>query len=93
MKLKGNKQTKKIETIPQEVQLYMKFLERKRSATFEGVARFCVMTTGLERAKFIEYKSPAIREPHVWMWIVEHEKLCRHRAVRGDGEVRVQLLP
>src|ERR1700738_2870976 len=26
-------------------------------------------------AKFMEYKSPAMREPHVWLWIVEQEKL------------------
>ena len=26
-------------------------------------------------AKFMEYKSPAIREPHIWLWIVEQEKL------------------
>ena len=26
-------------------------------------------------AKFMEYKLPAMREPHVWLWIVEQEKL------------------
>jgi hypothetical protein len=26
-------------------------------------------------AKFMEYKSPAMREPHVWLWIVEQERL------------------
>ena len=26
-------------------------------------------------AKFMEYKSPAMREPHVWLWIVEQEKV------------------
>jgi hypothetical protein len=25
--------------------------------------------------KFMEYKSPAMREPHVWLWIVEQERL------------------
>ena len=125
LKLKGNKRTKKSDTDPQEVEQYIQFLERKLRATFEGVARFCVVTTGLERvtfskwdgtitraevredrrgcpfalidfrgipggsrqggvdmpfynpfiSKFIEYKSPAIREPHVWLWIVEQEKL------------------
>ena len=125
LKLKGNKRTKKTETDPQEVELYIKFLERKRRATFEGVARFCLVTTGLERttfskwdgtisraevredrrgcpfalidfrgipggarqgakdlpfynpfmAKFQDYRSPDMREPHVWLWIVEQEKL------------------
>ena len=125
LKLKGNKRAKKTETEPEELQRYISFLEKKRNATFEGVARFCVVTTGLERttfskwdssisraevredrrgcpfaildfrgipgasrqgakgvpfynpfmAKFMEYKSPAMREPHVWLWIVEQEKL------------------
>jgi hypothetical protein len=26
-------------------------------------------------AKFMEYKSSAMREPHVWLWIVEQERL------------------
>ena len=26
-------------------------------------------------AKFMEYKSPTMKEPHVWLWIVEQEKL------------------
>ena len=125
LKLKGNKRAKKSETDAQEVGLYKNFLERKRNATFEGVARFCTVTTGLERttfskwdgtfsrsevredrrgcpfavidfrsipgassrgtkdlpfynpfmAKFMDYKSPNMREPHVWLWIVEQEKL------------------
>ena len=125
LKLKGNKRTKKSETDPQEVEMYANFLERKRRATFEGVARFCAVTTGRERTtfskwdgmmtrseiredrrgcpfalidfrgipgayrqggkdmpfyepfmtKFKEYRSPAMREPHVWLWIVEQEKL------------------
>ena len=25
--------------------------------------------------KFMKYGSPAMREPHVWLWIVEQEKL------------------
>ena len=125
LKLKGNKRAKKTETEPEEIQRYVSFLERKRNATFEGVARFCVVTTGLERttfskwdgtisraevredrrgcpfavidfrgipgaykqgaqgepfynpfmAKFMDYKSPTMREPHVWLWIVETERL------------------
>ena len=103
----------------------IKFLARKKVVTFEGVARFCVVTTGLERTtfskwddttsrakvredrwgcpfalidfrgilgvsrqgakdmpfynsfmmKFMEHKLRAMREPHVWLWKVEHEKL------------------
>ena len=125
LKLKGNKRAKKIETEPEEIQRYVSFLERKRCATFEGVARFCVVTTGLERttfskwdgtisraevredrrgcpfavidfrgipgaykqgaqgepfynpfmAKFMDHKSPTMREPHIWLWIVETERL------------------
>ena len=125
VKLKGNKLTKKTETDSQEVEMYAKFLERKRRTTFEGVARFCAVTTGRERTtfskwdgmlsrvevrvdrrgcpfalidfrgipgayrqggkdmtfydpfmtKFMEYKSPAMMEPHVWLWIVKQEKL------------------
>ena len=125
LKQKGNKRTKKSETDPQEVEQYKQFLVRKRKATYEGVARFCVVTTGIERTtfskwdgtisraevredrrgcpfalidfrgipgasrqgakdmpfynpfmtKFMEYKSPGMREPHVWLWIVEQEKL------------------
>ena len=125
LKLKGNKRTKKTETDPQEVEMYANFLERKRHARFEGVARFCEVTTGRERTtfsmwdgmltrqevredrrgcpfalidfrgipgayrqggvdmpfyepfmtKFQEHKSPGMREPHVWLWIVEQEKL------------------
>ena len=121
LKLKGNKRTKKFETRAQEVGLYKK-MERKRNGTFEGMAKFCTVTTGLERpkwdnnftraevredrrgcsfalidfrsipgassrgtkdlpfynpfmAKFMEYKSPAMREPHVWLWIVEQERV------------------
>src|SRR6202022_3359419 len=125
LKQKGNNRTKKTEMDPQEVEQYRSFLARKRMATFEGVARFCVVTTGVERTtfskwdgnnnraeikedrrgcpfalidfrgipgasrqgakdmpfynpfmmKFMEYKSPAMREPHVWLWIVEQERL------------------
>ena len=55
LKLKGNKWTKKTEADPHEVELYIKFLERKRRATFEGVARFCLVTTGLERTTFSKW--------------------------------------
>lgn len=125
LKLKFNKRSKKTETEPEERQRYITFLERKKAAKFEGLARFCVVTTGLERItfskwdgttsraevredrrgcpfaimdfrsipgsyrqpppgqhfytpfmnKFIDYKSPAMREPHVWLWVVEQEKV------------------
>ena len=125
LKLKGNKRAKKMETEPEELQRYISFLERKRNTTFEDIARFCVVTTRLERTtfskwdgtinraevredrrgcpfailefrgipgasrqgakgvpfynpfmeKFLEYKSPAMREPHVWLWIVEQKKV------------------
>ena len=55
LKLKGNKRAKKTDTDPREVELYIKFLERKRSATFEGVARFCVVTSGVERLTFSKW--------------------------------------
>ena len=104
---------------------YMMFLERKKATRFEGVARYCVVTTGMERvtfskwdwtisrskvredrrgcpfaimdfqnmpgvnkskspgvafynpfmAKFQEFKSLAMREPHVWLWIVDTKRL------------------
>ena len=100
-------------------------MERKKNATFGGVARFCMMTTGLERttfskwddtfsraevkedqrdcpfavidfkrisgasrhgakgepfynpfmAKFMDYKSLAMGEPHIWLCIVEKKNL------------------
>ena len=125
LKLKGNKRAKKTETEPEEVARYMSFLERKKNAEFKGLARFCVVTTGMERttfskwdgtisraevredrrgcpfaildfrgipgsskqhqpgspfynpfmSKFIDYKSPAMREPNVWLWVVEQEKV------------------
>ena len=134
LKLKGNKRTKKSDTDPQEVEQYIKFLERKLRATFEAVARFCFVTTGVERttfskwdntilraevredrqgcpfglidfrrilggsregakdmpfhnmvmSKFMEYKSPAMREPHMWLWIVKQkEAALRHRPIRA----------
>jgi hypothetical protein len=27
-------------------------------------------------SKFVSFKSPDIREPHVWLWVVDHEKLA-----------------
>src|ERR1700738_1403326 len=55
LKLKGNKRAKKTKTEPEEIQRYVSFLERKRNATFEGVTRFCVVTTGLERTTFSKW--------------------------------------
>ena len=125
LKLKGNKRTKKTKTEPEEVARYVSFLERKKSAEFKGLARFCVVTAGMERttfskcndtisraevredrrgcpfaildfrdipgsskqhqpgdpfcnpfmSKFIDYKSPALREPNVWLWVAEQEKV------------------
>ena len=100
-------------------------MERKKNAEFKGLARFCVVTAGMERTtfskwdgtitcaevredrrgcpfaildflgipgltkqhqpgnpfynpfmlKFIDYKSPAMRETNVWLWVVEQEKV------------------
>ena len=122
---KTNKRTKKSELTDAEVNRYKMFLERKKAARFEGVARFCVVTSAVERvtfskwnrtmsrsevredrrgcpfaiidfrtlpgvnktkpagvafynpfmAKFQEFKSPAMREPRVWLWIVDAERL------------------
>ena len=126
LKLRSNKRVKKTETDSTELQQYIMFLERKRSAKFEGASRFCLVTTGVTNttfsmwdnsttkmevrkdrrgcpfglidfrcipgcnrtgikgmqfyepfmSKFIEFNSPSIREPHVWLWIVEHDKLA-----------------
>jgi hypothetical protein len=126
LKLKGNKRSKKTETEAAELQRYITFLERKRNATFHGIARFCLVTTGLTTttfsgwddgtsrmevredrrgcpfgiidfrcipgcgrqgikgmpfyepfmSKFVAFKSPSIREPHVWLWISDHERLA-----------------
>ena len=61
LKLKGNKRAKKTETKPEELQQYTSFLERKRNATFEGVAIFCVVTTGLERTTFSKWNGTISR--------------------------------
>ena len=126
LKLKGNKRSKKTETEVDEKRRYINFLQRKRNAKFRGVARFCLVTTGVTSttfskwddgtskmelredrrgcplgiidfrcipgctregikgmpfyepfmAKFMIFKSPGIREPHVWLWIVDQEKMA-----------------
>ena len=126
LKLKGNKRAKKTETDASEVRRYIMFLERKRTAKFSGVARFCHVTVGVNNTTFsgwddrasrmevredrsgspfglidfrcipgctrqgikgmpfyepfmtklLELKSPGIREPHVWLWIVDQERLA-----------------
>ena len=57
----GNKRAKKTETEPEELQRYISFLERKKNATFEGVAIFCVVTTELERTTFSKWDSTISR--------------------------------
>ena len=126
LKQKSNKRSKKTEMEAAELRQYIIFLERKRTATFHGVARFCSVTTGVTNTtfsmwddstskmevrqdrrgcpfalidfrcipgagrkgikgmpfydpfieKFMALKSPDIREPHVWLWIVDQEKLA-----------------
>ena len=78
LKQKGNKRTKKTETDPQEVEQYRRFLARKRMATFEGVARFCVVTTGIERTTFSKWDGTIsraeIREVTDWAGMLRCER-------------------
>ena len=55
LKSKTNKRTKKSELADAELTRYMMFLERKKAARFEGVARFCVVTNGMERVTFSKW--------------------------------------
>lgn len=55
LKLKGNKRSKKTEMEPEELEWYISFLDRKMYATFKDVARFYVVTTGLERTTFSKW--------------------------------------
>lgn len=55
LKFKGKKRMKKTETKPEKLQPYISLFGRKKNAKFEGLARFCVVTTGLERTTFFKW--------------------------------------
>ena len=61
LKLKGNKISKNLETDSEEQQQYIFFLERKRNTKFEGLARFCMVTMGLERTMFFKWDNTISR--------------------------------
>ena len=118
---RSRRNEKKGEIDEREAVLYSTFLERKKKATFGGVARFCTVTpaqkfgtwdTHASRASvrddprgcpfaifdfrpipgawrqgapgdafydpflkaFKSYRSPAMFEPNVWLWIVEQDR-------------------
>lgn len=52
LKLKFNKRTKKNRDRARGCATIQSFLERKKAAKFDGLARFCVVTTEVERTIF-----------------------------------------
>jgi hypothetical protein len=118
---RSKKNEKKGSIDERETTLYKHFLDRKKNAKFEGVARFCTVTSQLKFGKwdthasratvkddprgcpfaifdfrafpnswkqpppgtpfydsflkaFKSFRSPALLEPNVWLWIVDQER-------------------
>ena len=118
---RSRKNEKKGSIDERETTLYKHFLDRKKNAKFEGVARFCAVTSQLKFGKwdthasratvrddprgcpfaifdfrafpnswkqpppgtpfydsflkaFKSFRSPALLEPNVWLWIVDQER-------------------